>query len=335
MPGGRHKSVVRDYVEKQSTDQQGRTIWKCSIGQCDATRKTKEFTSTKWAEHVLKECQIATKEIKMRVAQNYKSKASGTVQNEQSMTSNSSKRSYCVIEKEFSCEEGRQRKQCRINEYADHCSESRAKDIIEKITAFLVGCAIPFSIVNSSFFLNMIKSLNSAALRFIPHSKSFVNTHLPYLFKDTAEKISQLWKCSESTYKLRTIGFDAFTNEMGESIVNITETSNGMSSFLDCIDPKEHREDSEFYATVIDKQLKKASVHSKLPVEELFCGIVADNVSCNRAAFRILEQKYTTLFFVGCIAHSFDLMIEDVCKVPKVAELLKLCQSSVKFVKTH
>jgi hypothetical protein len=67
----------------------------------------------------------------------------------------------------------------------DRCDEARAKTITAAITVFLVGCTIPFSMVESSFFLKMIESLNNEYLCHLPKDDAFRHTHLLTLFNDT------------------------------------------------------------------------------------------------------------------------------------------------------
>lgn len=332
---GRKPGTVRDYVKQISVDDAGRRSFQCMMENCTFMRKTKEFTTSKWADHIALDCKFAPQDVRQRVAETHKTKRVINEYNEQSASTRNSKKRQSAHSFGTGNQDDTSRasKQMKIDEYADKCNSERAEAIIAAITKFVVGCAIPFNVVNSPYFTEMIASLNTAAVRFMPKSKAFTETHLPSLYKDTSERISNIWGCSSENRLLRTMGFDGFTNEVSESVVNITETSNGKSAFVDCIDPGANREDSKFFAGLIEKRFKKVSTETKLPVEEVFCGIVADNVACNRGAFRILEQKYPKLFFIGCMAHAFDLMIEDVCKVSEVKEVVSISHDVCKFVK--
>ena len=67
------------------------------------------------------------------------------------------------------------------------------------VAAFLAGCAVPFAIVGSLFFIDMIKSLNSACKKCLPGVDSFRQAHLPGFFNDTVKEINEMWHVAGKT----------------------------------------------------------------------------------------------------------------------------------------
>ena len=53
------------------------------------------------------------------------------------------------------------KQQKRMATYGDRCDNARAEKITLAITKFLLGCALPFAIVDTVFFINMNTALNS------------------------------------------------------------------------------------------------------------------------------------------------------------------------------
>ena len=53
------------------------------------------------------------------------------------------------------------KQQKKMSTYGDRCDNVRAEKIALAITKFLLGCALPFAIVDSVFFINIITALNS------------------------------------------------------------------------------------------------------------------------------------------------------------------------------
>lgn len=291
---------MREYVKEEGKQPDSKRVFKCNIGQCEFRRKTKAFTASKWGQHILCSCKFATKEIKDRVGQHHKTQQTQQYFEDKS-NSVSSKRSFCTIDTDNSYVVQHSQKQGKIQGFVDHCTEARGKVINENITKFLVGCALPFSIVNTEYFMNMVHSLNSAALKFIPKDQSIIGTHLPSLFNDTTKNGQEIWRSSSDSIIPRSIGFDKFTTEIGDSAVNITETANGRSAFVKCVDPGTRRADAEFYESIIQNQLLETSKATQSSVEDIFCGVVADNVSYNRSTFRILEREYESSFLLGAM----------------------------------
>mmetsp|Transcript_7106 Transcript_7106/g.21686 ORF Transcript_7106/g.21686 Transcript_7106/m.21686 type:complete len:363 (-) Transcript_7106:351-1439(-) len=73
----------------------------------------------------------------------------------------------------------------------------------------------------------------------------------------------------------------------------------------------------------------------KEKVEEVYAGVVADNLNYTRLAFAKLALVFPLLVYVGCCAHGFNLMMEDVVKIPEFKEVIDACVRMAKFVKSH
>ena len=215
----------------------------------------------------------------------------------------------------------------------DWCDDARAEAIILAITTFLVGCALPFTIVESIFFIEMITTLNSAFIKFLPKREAFRRTWAPKIFESTVTGIDKMWASLGNP--LRTFGFDGFKTEAGTHVINCTETSGDKTAFKSCIDPGERCEDAKFYADLMEKELRAGAEAAGRSVEETYAGVVADNVSYNRNAFDAVELIFPFLFFFGCIAHCFSLLCSDMNKIPEFAALFADARSLSVFIKGH
>jgi len=215
----------------------------------------------------------------------------------------------------------------------DHCDEeTRAKIITNSICQFLDGTATAFTVVESSFFIDMIRSLNSAYLKFLPKSDAFRRTYLPALFQDTLKEIRKMWQLQGNPEL--TIGYDGHTNDNSNTVLIITETSEKLTAFKDCVDPKEDSESGEWIANTIMAQMEKVTEAEK-SVETVYAGTVCDNVSCNSAASRLIEARYPKLFTPACCTHIADLLIEDICKIPAFKRIISDCRFLAVFIKKY
>ena len=141
-----------------------------------------------------------------------------------------------------------------------------------------------------------------------------------------------MWNDKGNPY--RTMGYDGHTGEINNHVVIVTETVEDQTAFVTCLDAKEQKENQEWIAKNIMDELEKKTTAS-LGVEQVFAGIVSDNVRVNKSAAKIIRQKYPKLFTPGCCTHIFDLLIEDVAKLPEVNEIIKGCIAIAVFVKGH
>jgi len=61
-------------------------------------------------------------------------------------------------------------------------------------------------------------------------------------------------------------------------------------------------------------------------------GVVTDNAPNMVAAWKILEEKYPTLIANGCGAHTFNLLVKDICKLPEHEPVLEGARNITNFI---
>uniref|UniRef100_A0A7S4N9E7 Uncharacterized protein n=1 Tax=Odontella aurita TaxID=265563 RepID=A0A7S4N9E7_9STRA len=75
MPAtGRKSGLVAKYVTKEPMED-GKTRFKCASPGCTFQRETEQFTSSKWADHVVLHCKFASEERKAEVAAAHQTRA--------------------------------------------------------------------------------------------------------------------------------------------------------------------------------------------------------------------------------------------------------------------
>lgn len=331
--GRKMSQNVRALVKiEESSDGSGRTIQTCSVNNCSHQRQTKEFPATKWAKHFLFDCKNIDVSKKKEIMLEHPEILRQATFNPIS-TCNDNNNSFTFSQNNSNTSSHNPTKKQKLFDRFDHCDSLRTEKINMVITEFIVACALPFNIVNTEVFRTMIKKLNSAYFVHLPKSEAFRRRFLPACYTNTKNNIDEMWKTLQAPHK--TLGFDGFTNNLGDSIVNFVESTSDKTAFVQCVDPGERREDAKFYAHEIEKQLLQGSSKVNMPVEDVYDGVIGDNVSYNQAAFKILEQKYPKLFYLGCTAHCFDLLIEDVAKIQEFKEVVSTAKSITKFVRDH
>ena len=63
--------------------------------------------------------------------------------------------------------------------------------------------------------------------------------------------------------------------------------------------------------------------------------VVTDNASVNLAAAALLKAKRPSIFWNGCAAHTIDLMLENIAKIPEVDKTIVKARSLTTFLYSH
>ncbi|CAN6900566.1 unnamed protein product [Brassica oleracea] len=63
--------------------------------------------------------------------------------------------------------------------------------------------------------------------------------------------------------------------------------------------------------------------------------VVTDNATNNVAAAKMLKQKRPNIFWTGCAAHTIDLMLEGISKLPGIAKIIDQAKAVTIFIYAH
>ena len=106
---------------------------------------------------------------------------------------------------------------------------------------------------------------------------------------------------------------DGWSNIKNESVVNYMFVSGaeGMSLFLESNATGIESHTAEFLAKDISRVIESSPPNAKI------AGVVMDNTSANKAAWRVLQNSYQSRFFQGCDAHALHLLVKDIFAATK------------------
>ena len=309
---------------------------------CNQTKTTKKFTKTRWYLHLVRDCEVCPLKYKLHLWNESKSEEVKKIGNEKNFPSlyeenfpksNTKK----AARKPATANEGKavskHFKQGSLVSHSDVCDEERANRIKDKIMRFLVGCAIPINVVNSTFFLSMINELNSAFAKKMVKSDAFTRTYLPRLFCSLNEEIAALW--AKQTTQYSTFGIDGLKNHSGDKVYIATVAKGANVMFDDVIEEDEGQQNAEKLFKIIDARLVKNAGGDEAAVEDMFGGVVFDNTSVNPAAGKLIREKYGKLFVLGCRTHIADLLMEDIMMIEEIKECWKKAKKISSFVRNH
>jgi hypothetical protein len=124
--------------------------------------------------------------------------------------------------------------------------------------------------------------------------------------------------------KVLHLAVDGWTNVRKDSIINImiyTPTP----FFHTSIDTETNRHTGEYLAEKISETMDEIG-------SEKFLGIISDNAANMKKCGKLLADKYETTTWIGCLAHTLNLLIADLLKMPEVHEVFKMVVDIVKCV---
>ena len=77
-------------------------------------------------------------------------------------------------------------------------------------------------------------------------------------------------------------------------VVNVTDTARDKTAFKKCVDPGEKREDAEFYADLVEKELEEGASAAGKSVEETYAGVRIIVFMCVYASLTLTHRSSRT-----------------------------------------
>ena len=102
---------------------------------------------------------------------------------------------------------------------------------------------------------------------------------------------------------------DGWSNIKNESVTNYMLVSGDVSFFLELTLSGELSHTAEYLAGDLDRVISQT--RGKV------AGVVMDNTSANKLAWKLLKEKHPSKFSQGCVAHGLHLLVKDVFAATK------------------
>ena len=204
LKAGRKMAFVKQFIGPMLP--QG---FKCKL--CGTTKEGKAWTATLWADHIVLQCQKATPEQRAQVAHHHNTK------NIRAQYTPSASRPRDSDE----LDDAPPAKRARggMEGHVDTCDAARLERIHMRVARLICGCALPFRIVVSPYFIELLQECNSAIGGRLAKDDAFRTKWVPELYRTVCGQINEMWKALG--YPLRTVGFDGFKSESGDHVVNV------------------------------------------------------------------------------------------------------------------
>ncbi|XP_047989603.1 zinc finger BED domain-containing protein 4-like [Leguminivora glycinivorella] len=156
---------------------------------------------------------------------------------------------------------------------------------------------------------------------FNPPSRKMLSTVLlEEEYEDVKQKVTEKIKDANVLH----LAADGWTNVRKDSIINIIIYT-PKPYFHSSIDTQNNRHTAEYMSERISQTMDEIG-------SSKFLGIITDNAANMKKCGKLLTDQYENTTWVGCLAHTLNLLIGDVLKIDTVQETFKSVIAIVKSV---
>lgn len=196
-----------------------------------------------------------------------------------------------------------------------------------KICRFIYANALPFNLVNTPTFKEMIEEVSQFGRGLKPPSYHEVrNTYLKRevdAVNEKLEKYKKEWKKTGCS-----IMSDGWTDGKGRSITNFLVNSPMGTVFLRSIDTSDIIHDGDHLFKMLDEVVEEVG-------EEHVIQVITDCAAAYVKAGQLLMEKRPHLYWSPCAAHVLDLMLEDIGSMPLPCETVKKAKKITSYIYNH
>ncbi|XP_057469642.1 uncharacterized protein LOC130758708 [Actinidia eriantha] len=209
---------------------------------------------------------------------------------------------------------------------------SNKEDVDQRIARCLYGNGIPFNVVRSPLWADMVYAINNAPKGYTSPNYEKVRTTLldkeQNKVRQALTPLMQDW----STHGVSIIS-DGWSNIKNQHLINIMAVSGGKAIFINWHDVSSMEQNATNIAELLFKAIDYVGPSNVVQV-------VTDNAANCKAAGTIIQRKYGHIFWSGCLAHTLNLLMKDIAKsehpsLSFVDETYKRGKAVVKYIKNH
>lgn len=180
-----------------------------------------------------------------------------------------------------------------------------ARDIAkEKIARCLYAHGLPFNLVRSPYWRDMVLAINSAPPGFTSPGYEKVRTTLLQKEKKSIE--AQLKPIRDSWVETGvSIVSDGWKDCKNRPLINVIAVSPKGAMFLRAVDCEGEVKDAEFISRILIDSIEMVGSENVVQV-------ITDNAKVCRAAGALVEARYEHIFLTPCTVHSLNLVMQAI-----------------------
>jgi len=218
----------------------------------------------------------------------------------------------------------------------DRMKVPEASTMMFFLVRFIIGCGLPFSVIESPFFRDFVKAARPSFLKFLPSRFTGASRWIDIVHRHTLQRTKECVATFRN--RLATFAADGYKiSSENKKIVNFCKIVQSKSFYLSSVEVGETRDSPEWNKRIIEKALRDGGTGMALGDEEVYsryAGVVTDNPTTMKVTYKQLEIVLPKLFYVGCASHNLDLLAEDLSvRIPEICESINKASQCVSYLK--
>eukprot|EP00253_Pinus_taeda_P025103 PITA_25103 len=215
---------------------------------------------------------------------------------------------------------------------SDFLDEGCRNDVDSKLYRFLYACGIPFNVLRSPYWHEMVYAINDAPKGY--KSPGYDKAKTVGLDHEKA-KISHSLNRMKSSWTDHGVSIvsDGWKNIKGKPLISVLAVSVSGAIFLTT-----HDYSNKFKTAINIAQPLLETIDRIGPYNVI--QVITDNAPNCKAAGAIIEDKYPNIFWSGCLVPTMNLLMHDIVKNKNehykwIGDLYKKGKQIIKFITNH
>jgi hypothetical protein len=213
---------------------------------------------------------------------------------------------------------------------ADFLDIGGRDEVDAKVVWFLYACGIPFNVLRSPYWHDLVKAINEAPKGY--KSPNYEKARTVLLDR---EKVRTQRALTRFTDEWSNIGVyivsDGWTNVRNQHLINVLGVSATGAMFLAAHDSSSIIASSQNISDLLLKTINDVGPSNVIQV-------IIDNAANCKGAGKIIERVHPHIFWSGCLVHTLNLLMHDIIKHREcgwINQLNKRGKQLIKFITGH
>lgn len=209
----------------------------------------------------------------------------------------------------------------------DELLKQRSETVKEYICRWAYEAGISFDSLELDSFKMMVEAIGHYGPGLIPPTRYEMAD--PFLKKEV-DRTKNLLKSHEEEWKLKgcSIMIDAWSDGKRKSTMNLYVNSRLGTVFHSSKEYSIIAHTNEVLFEYVDKCIEEVGPDNVVQ-------IVTNNASNNMGVAKLLKVKRPKIFWTSCAAHTIDLMLENIAKLPRFKKVIDQAKSLTVFLYTY